>query len=106
MVVVQSLLSAAIATPEVPLSGLALLDQAAKTQIVEAFNATDAAFAKDATLHSLFEEQAAVHPTRPCIIGAEHVYTYKQVEDHANQARPYLQLSVPWDRREGEGEGG
>lgn len=82
---VQSLISAAIAKPEAPLSSLALLDHQAKAQIVEAFNATETPFPEKATLHSLFEKQASMQPTRTCIVGAEGVYTYGQVQEHANQ---------------------
>lgn len=91
VVLVQTLISAAIAKPKAPLSGLALLDEQSKTQIMEAFNATETAFPDKATLHSLFEKQAALHPSRTCIVGADHVYTYRQVQEHANQV-----CALPW----------
>ena len=85
---VQSLISAAIAKPEAPLSSLALLDHQARAQIVEAFNATETPFPEMETLHSLFEKQAVMQPTRTCIVSADGVYTYGQVQEHANQVRP------------------
>lgn len=89
----QSLVSAAIAKPEAPLSSLMLLDQQSKAQIVEAFNATETPFPDNPTLHSLFEKQTALQPSRTCIVGAECVYTYGQVEERANQVCPLQQMA-------------
>ncbi len=78
-------MTAAIASPEAQLSSIALMDNQSRAQIVESFNATEAAYPWGATLHNLFEKQAAVHPSRTCIVGAERAFTYRQVEEHANQ---------------------
>lgn len=91
---VQSLVSAVISKPEAPLSSLMMLDQKSKTEIVEAFNATETAFPDSSTLHRLFEKQAALQSTRTCIVGPDRAYTYGHVDEHANQVRPLQQMAT------------
>ena len=46
------------------------------------------------TLHSLFEEQAQLHPSAPCLTTAVHSYTYEQVNQVANEVADQLRVYV------------
>ena len=80
----RTLLEAAAASPERPVSELPLLTPAEIRELAEA-NATVAAFPEDATLHRLFEEQAARTPDRPAVTFRDETLSYRTLNERANR---------------------
>ncbi|HEX6038435.1 amino acid adenylation domain-containing protein, partial [Longimicrobium sp.] len=85
-----------------PLSALALLDGAERTQVVETWNATDAPYPADATLHGRVEAQAARTPDAVALRWEDEALTYARLNARANQlARHLVRLGVGPETRVG-----
>jgi amino acid adenylation domain-containing protein len=90
----QTLLAAALANPETPVSRLPLLDAAERQQLLVDWNQTAAEYPR-LCLHQLFQAQAARTPDRPALRFAEQELSYRQLNDRSNQFAHYLrQLGV------------
>jgi amino acid adenylation domain-containing protein len=85
----QTLLAAAVAAPETPVSRLPLLSPAERQQLLVDWNQTAADYPK-LCLHQLFEAQAARTPDRPALRFADQQLTYRQLNQRANQFAHYL----------------
>ena len=85
----QTLLSAAIANPETPVSRLPLLDAAERQQLVVGWNLTAADYPK-LCLHQLFEAQAARTPERAAVRYADQQLSYRQLNERSNQFAHHL----------------
>jgi amino acid adenylation domain-containing protein len=78
---------------------LPLLTDEERRQILVEWNATAADFPSDRCIHQLVEEQAEHAPDRIAVIDERGRYTYRQINERANQLAHYL-------RAHGIGPGG
>jgi amino acid adenylation domain-containing protein len=92
----QNLLAAAIASPEMAVAKLPLLSESERRQLLVEWNQTAAPYAEKQTLHELFEQQAARVPKRVAVRCGEVAFTYRELNERANQLAHYL-------RRQGVG---
>jgi amino acid adenylation domain-containing protein len=89
----QTLLESCVDNPDRRLSQLALLNgAAAHLQLVE-WNASEADYDRQATIHSLFEEQAAETPGAVAVACPGEELTYGELERRANQLAHYLRTA-------------
>ncbi|MDC3379274.1 amino acid adenylation domain-containing protein, partial [Planctomycetota bacterium] len=78
------LVSGAAAQPQAPVGVLPLLTPAERLQFAK-WNDTAHAPPADQTIHGLFEQQVALHPTALAIVYEEARWTYTQLNQHANR---------------------
>lgn len=86
----QTLLSAAVADPEAPLSDLEIVGPAEQRQIVLNFNNTTVNYPTDKALHELFEERVELAPNATAIEFEERQLSYSELNACANQLAHYL----------------
>ena len=77
------------AAPE-RLDALPLMTSAQRDRVLFDFNATSAAYPKDALIHELFEQQAAAHPDAVAVVDEDRVLTYAELNARANRIAHYL----------------
>ncbi|WP_323118210.1 non-ribosomal peptide synthetase [Burkholderia alba] len=83
------LIEDAASRPEVPLSRLALLDAAARDQVVRQWNDTAADYPRE-TLHARFEQQAARTPDAIALEDETASLSYAELDRRANQLAHHL----------------
>ncbi|HLL48001.1 MAG TPA: amino acid adenylation domain-containing protein, partial [Longimicrobiaceae bacterium] len=81
----ERVLEQVAADPDVRLSGLELLDDAERRQVVEEWNRTEAGSPSDLCIHELFEAQAERTPGAPAVRYLERVLTFAELEDESNR---------------------
>ncbi|MFF7061854.1 amino acid adenylation domain-containing protein [Pseudomonas sp. NPDC008258] len=81
----QNLLSAIIRQPDQRIADLALLDAAEQQQIVSGWNATQASFPDEHSVHQLFEAQVKKTPEAPALIVGEQALSYGELNRRANR---------------------
>ena len=81
----QTLVEAAAADPDQPISMLPLLTDGERSQLLVERNATSRDFPRDRCLHELFEEQAARVPSTPAVVSRECQLTYDGLNRRANR---------------------
>jgi amino acid adenylation domain-containing protein/FkbM family methyltransferase len=86
----QTLLEGIVANPEQRLSGLPILTEAEKQQLLVEWNATKADYPQDKCLHELFEAQASRTPDAVAVMYEGHQLTYGVLNARANQLARYL----------------
>jgi len=86
----QNLLAAAVANPETAVSRLPLLSDNELRQLLVEWNQTAAAYPSEQTLHERFEQQAALVPERVAVRCGEQAFTYRELNERANQLAHYL----------------
>ncbi|NEP51638.1 MAG: AMP-binding protein, partial [Moorea sp. SIO3C2] len=87
----QNLLSAAVETPERPVSKLPLMTEPELEQILVEWNNTKTDYPTDKCIHQLFEEQAEKTPDAVALVFEQQSLTYSQLNTKANQLAHYLQ---------------
>jgi amino acid adenylation domain-containing protein len=85
----QSLLTAAVERPETPVSRLPLLNEAERRQLLIEWNQTAADY-PNACLHELFEAQAERTPEGAALRCGEHLLSYRELNQRANQLAHHL----------------
>ncbi|HEX7240343.1 MAG TPA: amino acid adenylation domain-containing protein, partial [Longimicrobiaceae bacterium] len=85
----EVLLEAMAAEPRRRLSEVSLLRRVERAQVLEAWNATPAAFPQ-ACVHELFAEQAACTPNAIAIVSGNASLTYAELERRANRLAHHL----------------
>ncbi len=80
-----TVLGAAAADPGLRLSRLPLLTPAEVTEQLVTWNATDAAWPHDATIHGLFEAQVRAHADRVAVSCGDVHLTYAELDRRANR---------------------
>ena len=91
----EVLLRAAVAQPDKGVGTLRLLDTVERDRILVEWNRTESQYPRDATVHTLFEAQAATTPEAVAIAGADGEITYRDLNARANQlARSLRQRGV------------
>src|SRR5579863_3643096 len=94
-----NLLAGAVANPETAVSRLPLLSESERQQLLVEWNQTAAEFPSAKCLHELFEQQAERTPERVAVRCGEVAYTYRELNERANQLAHYLRkLGVGPDR--------
>jgi amino acid adenylation domain-containing protein len=83
--------AAAVADPDLSLSKIELLTPAEREQLLVTWNRTAAPYPSDASISTLFEDQADRTPAAVAVIGSEESLTYLELERRANQLARYLQ---------------
>jgi len=86
----QTLLMAAVAAPETPVSQLPLLPDAERRQVIVDWNQTAADYPRDKCLQELFEAQVVLFPDRPALRFEADLLSYKQLNERANQLAHFL----------------
>ena len=66
-------------------SGLGLLDAAARQQVLVDFNQTRTACADDRLLHTIFEEQVALRPAAPAVLCEDQSLSFAELNCRANR---------------------
>ncbi|OLT58219.1 non-ribosomal peptide synthetase [Moorena bouillonii] len=87
----ENLLSAAVETPERPVSQLPLMTESELDQILVEWNNTKTDYPKDKCIHQLFEEQVEKNPDAVAVVFEEQKLTYCQLNSKANQLAHHLQ---------------
>ena len=87
----ENLLSAAVETPERPVSQLPLMKEPELEQILVEWNNTKTDYPKDKCIHQLFEEQVEKNPDAVAVVFEEQKLTYCQLNSKANQLAHHLQ---------------
>ncbi|NEQ78401.1 MAG: amino acid adenylation domain-containing protein, partial [Okeania sp. SIO2C9] len=87
----ENLLSAAVETPERPVSQLPLMTEPELDQILVEWNNTKTDYPGDKCIHQLFEEQVEKNPDAVAVVFEEQKLTYCQLNSKANQLAHHLQ---------------
>ncbi|MFP2925789.1 amino acid adenylation domain-containing protein [Pyxidicoccus sp. 3LG] len=90
----QTLLEAAVAVPDAPVSRLPLLSDAERQQVLHEWNDTGARYPR-ACIHELFEAQVAATPRNTALVfdkagRGSQVFTYQELNERANQVAWHL----------------
>ncbi|HEV7587292.1 MAG TPA: condensation domain-containing protein, partial [Longimicrobium sp.] len=72
------------------LSAVELTGEAERRQVLEAWNATDAVYPADATLHGLFEAQVIESPDAVAVVFEDESLTYAELNARANRLAHHL----------------
>jgi amino acid adenylation domain-containing protein len=86
----EALLTGAVTKPQARLSELSLLTESELHQIQVEWNATAWDYRRNVCLHQLFEEQAARSPESLAVITEEGSWTYRELDERANQLAHHL----------------
>jgi amino acid adenylation domain-containing protein/FkbM family methyltransferase len=81
----DNLLRHIAAEPARPLSGLAMLSESDRNQLIVEFNNTEVAFQTQVSLHGLFERQVGKTPDAPAVSFEHHTLTYWELNARSNQ---------------------
>jgi amino acid adenylation domain-containing protein len=85
-----TLLQAAVAAPDTPVSRLPLLGSKERDQILVRWNQTAAEYPRTQCLQQLFEAQADRTPERAAVRCADQQLSYRQLNQRSNQLAHYL----------------
>ena len=97
----QNLLQAIVANPEARISHLALFSEAEK-QLLNEWNATEAAFPDHLCVHQWFESLVSDQPDAIAVKYEDQQLTYRELNQRANQLARYLRkLALPPEGRVG-----
>jgi amino acid adenylation domain-containing protein/FkbH-like protein len=86
----ETLLAAALATPDQPISTLPLLPEEERRQLLSAFNDTHREYPRAVTLPKLFEAQVERTPDAVALIAGDERLSYRDLNARANQVAHYL----------------
>ncbi|MBW4432012.1 MAG: amino acid adenylation domain-containing protein [Pelatocladus maniniholoensis HA4357-MV3] len=87
----QTLLTTIVANPQQQVAELPLLTQVERHQLLLEWNDIQADYPLDKCLHQLFEDQVERSPNAVAVIFKDQQWTYKQLNEKANQLAHYLQ---------------
>src|SRR6266496_3828314 len=85
-----NLLTAALANPATAISRLPLLSESERQQLLVEWNQTASEYPKAECLHQLFEQQAEKTPEQLAVRCGEQTFTYRALNQAANQLAHYL----------------
>jgi len=86
----NSILKEVIANPQVRIAELEMLNEVEKKQLLTNFNATEAEYPKNKTIHQLFEAMAAQNPDEIAVIFQDQTLSYRELNQKANQLGRFL----------------
>ena len=84
------LLRAIVADPACPIHALPMLDNEERRQMLERFHGRVTDYPREATIHGLFEAQAARTPAALALVHARTTLSYVELNRRANQLAHYL----------------
>jgi amino acid adenylation domain-containing protein len=87
---IHSLVTALESAPQTPALELPILPESERQQVLELFNATEAAYPAQKLIHELFEEQVERSPNAVAVIYEDQSLTYGELNTKANQLAWYL----------------
>uniref|UniRef100_UPI0013DFAFD6 non-ribosomal peptide synthetase n=1 Tax=Paenibacillus xylaniclasticus TaxID=588083 RepID=UPI0013DFAFD6 len=88
--------------PDQLISEIGILTDGEKHQLLNVFNATEAPYTKEKTLHQMFEEQVERTPDRIAVVSETEQVTYRELNARANRlARKLRKRGVKADNRVG-----
>jgi amino acid adenylation domain-containing protein len=87
----QTLLKGIVADPQQRLSGLPLLTETERRQVLTEWNATKIEYPRERCTHELFEAQAARTPDSIVLVFDDQHLTYRELNRRANQLAHHLQ---------------
>ncbi|WP_430058812.1 amino acid adenylation domain-containing protein [Paenibacillus alvei] len=79
-----------VSIPNVAVEKLELLTAEEREELLVTFNDTAVELPAEATVHALFEQQAARTPEQPALVSGETVWTYGELEARANRIAGWL----------------
>ena len=92
------LIEAISADPLQPIAGLPILTAAERETMLVQWNKTESAYPRDASIHGLFQTQAAASPDIPALVWDGGQMSYRELNTHANRLAHYLrQLGIGQD---------
>jgi amino acid adenylation domain-containing protein len=86
----QAVLMAMVQDDRQPLGAVSLLDESARHQVLEEFNATAMPYPQEKLVHELFEEQVERTPQAIAVVCGEERLTYEELNRRANRLAHYL----------------
>ena len=86
----ETVLTQIVAEPERRLSAVEVMEPVERVRVVETWNQTQRDWPAEATIATLVEAQAAVHPTAVAVIAGATRLTYDELNARANQLARYL----------------
>ncbi|MFC6338631.1 amino acid adenylation domain-containing protein, partial [Pseudomonas karstica] len=86
----ETLVEALEQAPDTPLRGLSILPAAEHEQLLMTFNATQADYPLEQTVHGLFEAQVARTPEALAVLHGAQRLSYRELNAKANQLAHYL----------------
>ena len=86
----ESLLSALVAEPLLPLQQVGYLSESERHQLLVDFNATTTEWDSEQTLVSLFEHQVSLTPQAVALVSEQDSVSYEELNQRANQLAHYL----------------
>ncbi|MDQ3960063.1 MAG: amino acid adenylation domain-containing protein, partial [Pseudomonadota bacterium] len=86
----EAILEAVTSDPDQRVGDVRLLSQAEEQQQLVTWNATQASYPRNKTIHRLFEEQVAKTPDNTAVICGDTHLTYRDLDERANQLAHYL----------------
>jgi surfactin family lipopeptide synthetase A len=86
----RTLLEGIVADPKQPIATLPMLTAGELRQLLVEWNATAVPYPDNATIHALFEAQAAQRPDAPAVIKDNFQLSYAELDRKANQLAHYL----------------
>ena len=87
----HTLLEAAIANPDQPISRLPLLTDGEKQQLLDLWEPQPVAESSAVCLHQQFEKQVERSPDAVAVVYEDEALTYRQLDERANQLAHHLQ---------------
>jgi amino acid adenylation domain-containing protein len=76
---------------QVPISGISILSQSERDQLIHQFNATCAEYPKHLCVHELFEQQVDRNPDSVALVFEDQQLSYSELNARANRLARYLQ---------------
>jgi amino acid adenylation domain-containing protein len=87
----ERLLEAAVSNPDEQVSRLQILSEPERDKVLVELNDTRRDYGKDNLLHLAIAEQAALTPDAMAVRFEQHTFTYRELNEKANQLGRYLQ---------------
>jgi amino acid adenylation domain-containing protein/thioester reductase-like protein len=87
---IQSLVEALERAPQRPTLSLKILPESERHQVIELFNATQAAYPRKKLIHELFEEHVKRTPAAVAVVHDGQSLTFAELNGKANQLARYL----------------
>jgi amino acid adenylation domain-containing protein/non-ribosomal peptide synthase protein (TIGR01720 family) len=86
----QTLLEGIVTNPDQQISGLPLLTEPERRQLLVEWNDTQTQYPQDKCIHQLFEEQVERSPDAVAVVFEDQQLTYQELNARANQLAHYL----------------
>ena len=86
----EQLLESIALNPEVPISGLSLLDKKGREKLLAICQGEQLDYSRARTLHQTFEQQVERTPDAVALIFEDKSWTYRELDRRANQLARYL----------------